>query len=167
MAGPAVCVASTATSTTGAAVRCWLLFKDPGELRQVNISAFSGTGAWKPVVYYVTSRTDNAPTYVTSYHQNGIVHSTNSVIGGGTFTTIFPDPTSATDVLLNPIAAAEWAANGVGNWEYTWKRGEGPMTRGGDNALSRNEVCVVVSGVGSTSTTSRMSINCIWEPQGG
>ncbi len=166
MSGPAYSVASTAISTTGSGSRAFLLFRHQGELREVNAWITGGVGGWKPIVYYVTTRLGGTPSYVPAYFQDGTVYSTQAVISGGTFTTLFPDPTSPTEVSLQPIPANEWTDNAAHYWTFTWKPGEGPVSRGGVNTLDRKEVCVVLAATGSTVSTARFGINCLWAPEG-
>ncbi len=166
MSGPAYGVASTATSTTGAATRCWLLFVGNGELRQVRASIEGGTGGWKPIVYQVTDVT-GIPAYVPLTLQNGIVYSTQGAVVSVTSGVVTPDPTSITDVPLQAIPASEWTNLGGGSWEFVWKPGEGPQTRIASGASLVNQaVCVVMAGVGSTASTCRMNMNCLWAPEG-
>ncbi len=154
--GATECVASITASTTGALTRIYALINTTGELRQVDAYVVGGTAADHPVVYHVVSLTTQTPSYTTSYFMNGVVHATNVIISGGT-NTASPDPTGVTLVNI-----PEHSTAGVSVWQYTWPKGEGPVS---DPSQSR-WVAVAFDLAGAATNTARGGLTLLWEPQG-
>lgn len=160
MDGPAKCVASVTSSTTGAASRLFVLLQDPGRLREVDAFVSGGTGSYHPVVVKATSIGTVTGT-LTSYLMNGLVHSTTALVTAAS--DMLPDPSNSGD---NPMQAdtAHNTTTGVSTYRYIWEQSQAPSTVVATGSGGNSYACVVLQAVGTTANTATMGLRIVWEP---